>query len=135
MRCCTSLEYCPLALGRSSVVAERALQRLREGEVGTDGFETIDDAEAWLQRVHRWRANTLNALRDDAIAAPGDSTERWLLYVPQPDAQKDASTTITCDLCRKCKGALSRKNGTAVDGPDAQMPHLCRARGLWAVGC
>ena len=27
--------------------------------------------------------------------------------------------------------ALSHKDGTGKNGPAAQMPHLCRARGLW----
>ncbi len=73
-----------------------------------------------------------DALRGDAILAPGRRDCYWLLYIPGRRGHHDdmcGGDVIACSLCNKCAAALKKRDRRGVPRPE--MPYCARARGLW----
>ena len=97
------------------------------GQRPDPGFEDLESAQAWRDRLIAWRQNLSNALAVDSVPAPAGES-RWLLYPPACSAADEAGA-LKCTLCRACLTALKRKN--AHGAPCAEMPVCSRAHGLW----
>ena len=107
--------------------AEQLVVDMMAGETSDPGFENIPAAEAWRDRVIKWRENLRNDLEKDSVPAPG-GTGRWLLWPPTCAAVGTAGA-IKCSLCPGCMTALKKKDATGK--PRAEMPNCARAHGLW----
>ena len=95
-------------------------------------FETGAEADAWYQRVLRWRANLRRDLRADSVLAPGCSDRYWLLYSPKDAVAAAASSDgFPCHLCRQCLCAFTRRSAKQPLLPQVEMPAFCRAHGFW----
>jgi hypothetical protein len=119
----------------SSAASELTTVRSKSADACAGDIEGV--AVLWLQRVEAWRANLRRDLRADSTPAPGDPEARWLLYIGEKASSSlDAPprSTITCDLCRKCREPLTTLcggHGVESRTPKLKMPALARANGLW----
>ena len=121
------------------------LEQARAG-VKSGAVDDLSECTAarWLERVEGWRENLRRALHSDAVPAPVQPEQRWLLYLaPRGEGMSSggvdipsesavtASASLACPLCRKCREALSAKDGVRGRAPKAWIPSLARANGLW----
>ena len=82
----------------------------------------------WATRVTDWRAHLRTDLIADSVPAPGASVRRWLLYSGGMLTPTSLGT-LSCNLCRSCRSALS--NANSAGEPSVRMPPYARARGMW----
>ena len=99
-----------------------------EGNECHGTFASHDAAQCWQLRVQQWVKNLQADIRADSVPAPGDPSQRWLLYATDA-LQQDSSGDIECFLCRRCKDALGRTD--SKNRPDVKMPAEARANGMW----
>ena len=88
--------------------ASREVAAFVEGSGCLTEFTDESKAKAWLRRVKKWIHQTCDAIRQDAIPAPGRSHERWLLYDASCVVTNASTGRINCHLCSKCRASLSR---------------------------
>ena len=69
--------------------AEHEVDHTREKDLTGSDPQALTRAEEWLQRVRRLKRNTLEELCTDSVLAPGDSQQRWLLYLPKTSSNRD----------------------------------------------
>ena len=74
-------------------------------------FKHESTATAWLRRVKKWTEQTCDAIRPDAIPAPGRPHERWLLYDASGVVTNASTGRINCHQCKKCRASLSGVTG------------------------
>ena len=92
-------------------------------------FSSIAAAEAWVRRVERWNENLRTELHVDSVAAPGDSSKRWLLSPTAVVFQDPATGEVECDLCKRCREAFAGIDNKRKQ-PAPRMPDVARANGM-----
>ena len=64
------------------------------------------------------------------MPAPGQCGARWLLFPCDTAVVNNCTGEIRCQLCKKCRGVLSAVISSSGK-PNARMPPMARANGLW----
>ena len=117
-------------LGGKADDAEKSVAAFKEeSDLSTD-FTNVSAAKAWQRRVRLYCENIREALRQDAIPAPGRPHERWLLYPASCVITNVSSGSFSCQLCNKCRTSLSGVTGREKI-PNVKMPVYARANGMW----
>lgn len=76
-----------------------------------------------------WIKTLRRDLVQDSVSAPGDADQRWLLY-PSAVTTDDGTGAVVCPLCKRCRAAFSRVQGSAKTSR-LRVPDVARASGMW----